>query len=116
MRLPSLAHWSGPWRKITHAIGYWLLSLWLIFILALVADDLIDVYTDPDDYERIYASVFMYKATDWLYLVLLVVAVIAQARCVRRQRLSFLALTLAIVTAAIQTAIVVFRLNPACCT
>ena len=105
-----------PWRKIAHAIGYWLLSVWLIFISLLVVSELVEVYTRPDEYRQVFYSFAFYKATWWLYFALLVIAVVAQARRIRQQRISLTALCASATVPAMQAVIWNFDLNPTCCT
>lgn len=102
--------------RIAHAVGYWLLSLWLIFVSILAVDELIDIHSDPSDYQQIYSSFVIYKLTIWLYLVLTATGVVAQISRLRQQRLSLIALASAAAVAATQTAIVFFDFNRSCCT
>ena len=112
--MPSIV--ELPWRRIAYATGYWLLSLWLIFIFFLVATELFGVYVNADDYRRIYFRFDLYKASWWLYFALLAVGVVAQVRCLGQRRSSQTALASAIAVPVIQAIIVTFELIPPCCT
>jgi len=101
----NLDNWPNQLPKIVHAVLYWLMSLWLVFLAIFVVSNLVDIYANPEDLRRLYWPFYYYKVIIWVCAGLTGVAVAAQVRRVRLQRISPVALFAAVALPTIQFAI-----------